>query len=223
MPLTRSGSTACAYAQAVRRVASAFVLGTSLLVACAARPSGNAEASLHEAAERTLAQESFHMVVSFDLGAERGQATVEFVAPDRARITSPESIDVAIGDDRYVESTDPERCLKIKSPPGEGLSDILLPLELSLESEDVTGSGDTYEFEGTFDSSGTRFEAAARTQGGLIAWVDLRSELAGEVARTQYRLSGFGTSDTSIEPPRHGCEVVEGPSDPIEVGAPMVP
>ena len=211
------------YAHEVRRVTSAFALGTSLLLACAARPSGSVEASLHEAAERTLAQESFHMVISFDQGTGHAEVSVDYVAPDRARIESPDSVDLAIGDDRYIDSIDPEHCIKITSPPGEGLSDILMPLELSVESKDVIRSGDTYEFDGSFDSSGTPFEATARTQRGLIESVEIRTEVARDEVRLRYRLSGFGASDVVIEPPQHECEVMEGPSDPIGVEAPTVP
>jgi hypothetical protein len=206
----------------MRRVTSAFALGTSLLFTCAAQPSGSAEASLHEAAERTLAQDSFHMVISFDQGTGQAEVSVDYVAPDRARIESPDSVDLAIGDDRYVESTDPEHCIKIMSPPGEGLFDILMPLQLSLESEDVTRSGDTYEFDGSLDSS-EPFEAVARTRDGLIESVEIRTEVARDEVRLRYRLSGFGTSDVVIEPPQHECEGMEGPSDPIGVEAPTVP
>lgn len=186
----------------IRRLRSpVFVSFLLVLVACAEQGAPGPDATLAAAAERTVGAESFHVRMTVSDGREQHESQVEYVAPDRVRITlSPRGETIWIGGDAYYATPErPGRSVLVETSCENPLQVAVPALDILSHATDVRRNGPNFVFRSTRDVAMT---GQARVEDGYVASLLLRYRLP-DVDRSvveRYSFSGFGRSVSISRP-----------------------
>jgi hypothetical protein len=188
----------------MRRTTSLVAVGIIAgLLSCAeqGRDRGQEEA-LAAAVERTLSAESLHIRAILVDGGEQHVSDVEYVAPDRVRISRlrPSSQTIVVGSDMYISTPEePNRYLHVETRCDSALEVAVPVLTILRQATEVRRDGPIFIFR---SDAVNGMIGQARIQGGHVTSLLLRYDLP-DVNRgiiERYSFSRFG-ADITIAPP----------------------
>jgi hypothetical protein len=189
----------------MRRSRLASFVGLFLVVAAACdqqEADTRAEQTLSQAVERTLAADSFHIDAVQTYEGKDHEGEVDYVAPDRVRLTFPPSEEsIFIGRDMYFSQLEqPDRFVWSESPCETTVDLAVAALAFVQEVDEVRLVGDTYVFSTAGEPA---VSGEAHIEDGLLKSLLVRYEIPGDVDEQvveRHTFTRFG-DDISIEAP----------------------